>query len=140
MLRPLVVLCCCIAGGCISHEARVTPPTDGPCSVVVGTKVVDSFTKPVDEQGSLPRSIPVTAWRLDDKGALSRGDTLIETPLPWWQRFPADAVTDVVIPGTLTASASGTVALTPVPATDLAGLAERARAAGYAAPAGTRQP
>jgi hypothetical protein len=137
MRRLLVILGCLAASGCISHRARVSPPAGEPASALVGSRVIERFTAPVDEQGSLPRSIPVTAWRLDDQG-LFRGDTLVETPLPWWQRFPIDAVSDVVVPGTLTARAEGTPVLAPVPAGDPAALADHARAAGYAGPAGHR--
>lgn len=121
--------------GCISHRAQVTPPTDAPCSAAVGTHVVDEFTTPISDSGALPRSIPVTAWRKDDQGRLFRGDALIETPLPWWQRFPVDAVSDMLVPHTLVAEASGTVTLLPVPASSTADLAAHARSAGYAAPA-----
>jgi len=135
MIRLLIFIGCLALSGCISHRAHVTPPTDAPCSAAVGTHVVDDFATPISETGSLPRSIPVTAWRKDDQGHLFRGDAVVETPRPWWQRFPADAVSDMVIPYTMTAEASGSVTLLPVPASSSADLADHARSAGYAAPA-----
>jgi hypothetical protein len=140
MARLLLILCCLAAGGCISHEARVTPPEGAPVSAAVGTQVLDRFSAPIEERSPLPRSIPVTVWRQDEQGNLFRGDGLVETPLPWWQRFPADAVSDLVIPRTMTAEATGSATLHPVPATDPDGLAAHARAAGYAAPIAKASP
>lgn len=135
MLRSLTIVFCLVAGGCVSHVARALPPVDQSASAAVGSRIVDRFDEPIEERGSLPRSLPVTVWRLDPDGNLARGDSVIETPLPWWQRFPADAISDVMLPRTLTAAASGTPHMHPVPAGDALVLAEHARAAGYAAPA-----
>lgn len=140
MRRLLIIPCALLAGGCVSHRAQALPP-DGPTSsAVVGSRAIEPFTAPAEEQGSLPSSLPVTAWRTDEDGNLFRGDLVIETPLPWWQRFPADAVTDVVVPRTLEASRSGTPVLLPVPAADPVALTAHARTAGYAAPAKADQP
>lgn len=135
MSRPLTLLCCFALGGCVAHVARAVPPETGPTSAAVGTQVVDHFTAPIEERHALPRSLPVTLWSLDADGNLARGDLVIETPLPWWQRFPADVVSDMLLPGTLTAEASGTPTLQRVPHGDPTVLTEHARAAGYAAPA-----
>jgi len=135
MIRLPILIGCLAMSGCIAHRAEVTPPTDATCSAAIGTQIADPFSTPISDSGSLPRSLPVTAWRKDDQGHLFRGDALIETPTPWWQRFPADVVSDMLVPHTLTADASGSVVVLPVPASSAADLTARAQSAGYAAPA-----
>ena len=140
MPRLFVALCALAISGCVSHRAQVVPSIGVPCSAAIGTRVLEPFSAPADEQGSLPRSVPVTAWSRDDEGRLSRDDLLLETPLPWWQRFPVDALTDVAWPHDLEASCSATPHLVPVPASDPIVLTTNARAAGYAAPAKADHP
>lgn len=134
-------------GGCVSHVAQVRtvpqdrPPTssglhsDPPAqSAAIGTKVYAVQPPLVEERGAQPREIPISTWRRDDDGNVQRGEGVLRTPTPWWQRFPADVVSDVLWPATLVAEADLALPPTAVPASDPAALAERARSAGYAAP------
>ena len=81
--------------------------------------------------GSLPVDLPVSAWRREADGTLLRCETRVTTPLPWWQRFPADAVSDL-LPTTYAAAASTQVVLVPIPPFDEARFLAQARADGYA--------
>ena len=119
--------------GCVSHVARVDAPADGG-SAAIGTTVHEDMPPQVEERGAQPREIPVSTWRRDDEGNILRGEGVVRTPTPWWQRFPADVVSDVLIPTPVIASATVVVPTAPIPASDPVALAERARRAGYAAP------
>ncbi len=79
----------------------------------------------------LPIDLPVSAWRREADGSLARCETRVQTPLAWWQRFPADAVSDL-LPWTWTAAADGEVRLAVVPASAEADLLSSARRDGYA--------
>lgn len=119
--------------GCVSHVARIDAPADGG-SAAIGTTVHETMPPRVEERGAQPREIPISTWRRDDDGTLLRGEGVLRTPTPWWQRFPADVVSDVLIPTPMIASADLVVPTAPIPASDPVALAERARRAGYAAP------
>ncbi len=135
MLRPAAVILPLIlaAPSCVSHVARVhAAPNDG--SAAIGTRVHAEQPPLVEDSGAQPREIPISTWRRDDDGNVLRGEGLLRTPTPWWQRFPADVVSDVLWPTTLVAEADLALPPTSIPASDPAALAERARRAGYAAP------
>jgi hypothetical protein len=132
--------------GCVSHEARVVPPapasgaaTPAPSAGLVigsrrqsdpGTEAVFTDPQPLD--------LPVSAWRREEDGRLSRFEGRARSPLPWWQRFPADAAYDFW-PTTEVASATTTVVLAPVAEADAQQLADEAHRAGYARPAPDRR-
>lgn len=138
---PLLLLLLA-ASGCVSHVARVRTAeplaTDGgsapPASAAIGSAIHAEQPPLVEERGPQPREIPISTWRRDDEGNVARGEAVLRTPTPWWQRFPADLVSDVLVPTTLVVDAECAVPPVPVPAADPAALAERARRAGYAAP------
>ena len=85
--------------------------------------------------------MPVSAWRRDSAGVISRGELRVTTDLPWWQRFPADVVSDL-LPINAEVFASGTVTLAPVQPVDVVTLREQAARDGYARtkPTGTPTP
>lgn len=87
---------------------------------------------PLAAAGNLPQEIVLHAWRRDAEGLLWRGRAQVASPLPWWQRFPADLFSDFLYPGQLTISASTDLTLSPVPTTDAKALADLAAARGYA--------
>ena len=133
-----VFVACWVTTGCIDHQARVEPPArDEPGRPPTHTHIVSGSSFAVDPatthlvHGSLPIDVPVTAWRREADGTLLRCETRVTTPLPWWQRFPADVVTDLW-PSTFAATASTTVVLTPIPPFDEARFLAQARADGYA--------
>ena len=133
LLLPLLL----VATGCVSHVARVrsAPSADEvQPSAAIGSRVHGQQPPVVEERGAQPREIPISTWRRDDEGNVHRGEGLLRTATPWWQRFPADLVSDVLIPTTFTVEAETAVPPVPVPAVDPTALAERARRAGYAAP------
>ena len=147
-LTPLLLVLALGGAGCVSHVARVrpvepdrqdtigtpppvTPPTQ---SAAIGTTVYAVQPPLIEERGAQPREIPISTWRRDDDGNVLRGEGVLRTPTPWWQRFPADVVSDVLWPATLVVEADLALPPTLVPANDPAALAERARIAGYATP------
>jgi hypothetical protein len=127
------------ASGCIDHQARVEPPAPGepgrpPTQVISGTSLAIDPTTVHLVHGSLPIDLPVSAWRRESDGTLLRCEARVTTPLPWWQRFPADAVSDL-LPTTYAATASTPVVLAPLPPFDEVRFLAQARSDGYAAPA-----
>lgn len=147
-LTPVLLLLALGGAGCVSHVARVRtvepdrqdtlsspPPVSPPIqSAAIGSQVHTVQPPLVEERGAQPREIPVSTWRRDDEGNVQRGEAVLRTSTPWWQRFPADVVSDVLWPATLVVEADLELAPVPLPVSDPAALAERARQAGYAAP------
>jgi hypothetical protein len=130
-----------LCGGCVEHRTAVNPPLPAapapagePAAVtqmISGAKVIEQPHQAVTDASPLPIDLPVTVWRRDSDGSLSRSDLRVTTALPWWQRFPADIVTDLTpIDGEV--FASGTADLAPVPTADRRRLFEQAVRDGYA--------
>ncbi|MBA3686712.1 MAG: hypothetical protein H0W72_15930 [Planctomycetes bacterium] len=119
-------------GGCISHVARIDSPSTPPVQGVIGVSYLAPVPDVTQRAGPLPQDVPVSAWLIEDDG-LSRFEGRCRTPLPWWQRFPADLVSDL-LPGTYVSMATLTIAPTAVAPADPQALAAAAHAAGYAAP------
>ena len=129
--------------GCVQHQARVGAaqpplaapagdPGDKPTATTVITVSRIAVDPPATTATSMqPIDLPVSAWRREADGSLARCETRVQTPLSWWQRFPADAVSDL-LPWTWTADADGEVRLAVVPATPEADLLSAARRDGYA--------
>jgi hypothetical protein len=136
-MRALLPLLAVLASaGCVRHEAAVSAPP-APAGTIDAGAIVGggnaALPLAMTRAGHLPQDIGATAWYRDRDGALWRADGTATTALPWWQRFPADAVTSL-LPVTLTVPAA--TALTPVavPRQDGDTLTARARAAGYDLP------
>ena len=118
-----------LLGGCIEHRVAVSPPLPAapapagePAAItqmISGSKVVDEPNQPTTVSSPLPIDLPVSVWRRDSDGLLSRGEMRVTTALPWWQRFPADAFVDLA-PYDAQIFASGTATLIPVPQVDRA--------------------
>ncbi len=128
----LILFATSVTSGCISHVARIDAGS-APAEGVVGAKFLDPIPATTTSAGALPQDVPVSAWHVDEDGGLERFEGRCRTPLPWWQRFPADIVTDF-LPSEHVASATLVVAPTPVAPMDPAALAAAAHRAGYAAP------
>jgi len=99
--------------------------------VILGTSVRPASVEPAMFRGPLPQDVRVSAWRRDDDGTIRRGERHVTTPLPWWQRFPCDAFTDLS-PFDATARTDVTITLEPVQAVDEQALRDAARCDGYA--------
>jgi hypothetical protein len=138
---PALLGCLIATCGCVQHRTAVHPPTPAAPSptgepaavtqVIAGAKVVDEPKEPITSASPLPIDLPVSAWRRDSDGPLSRAELRVTTARPWWQRFPADAVSDLA-PIDAGVDASGTVELVPVPTVDRARLFADAERDGYA--------
>jgi hypothetical protein len=75
--------------------------------------------------------LPVTAWRRSAAGPLERADLRVQTALPWWQRFPADLVADL-LPIDAAVGTGTAVTLVTVPRADLEAFIAHAERDGYA--------
>jgi hypothetical protein len=137
----LVLVGAVMLGGCIEHRVAVSPPLPAapapagePAAItqlISGSKVIDEPNQPTTASSPLPIDLPVSVWRRDSDGLLSRGEMRVTTALPWWQRFPVDAFVDLS-PFDAEVFASGTATLTPVPKVDRARLFDQAAHDGYA--------
>ncbi len=130
-----------VSAGCVQHRTAVNPPVAAtpppagePAAVtqmVTGAKIINEPHQPVTNASPLPIDLPVSVWRRDSDGSLSRGELRVTTGLPWWQRFPADIVSDLT-PIDAEVFASGTATLTPVATADHNLLFDQAARDGYA--------
>jgi hypothetical protein len=137
----LLVLVGLAAVGCVEHRTAVNPPLPAApppagesatiTQLIAGAKVTDEPQAPVTEASPLPIDVPVSVWRRDSDGTLSRGEFRVTTARPWWQRFPADIVTDLTpIDGEV--FASDTATFTEVATVDRNDLYAQAERDGYA--------
>lgn len=112
--RPAAMLLCALSAiGCVQHRATITTigATDSTSISINGHQLPEDSITSVSTS-PLPISQHALAWHRDESGTLHWDATTIRTPLAWWQRFPADLVTDLV-PRTLTSAESATLVLTP---------------------------
>jgi hypothetical protein len=135
--------CCALAAtsGCVRHHATVTPPAaagvadDGqrpPSFLATGGATIErDRSTPIVASGPLPIDLAVTAWRRSTAGPLERADLRVQTALPWWQRFPADLVADL-LPIDAEVGTEATVTLVTVPRADLEAFVAHAERDGYA--------
>ena len=129
------------ATGCVEHRTAVNPPLPAAptpagesatiTQLIVGSKVTAEPHVPITEASPMPIDVPVSVWRRDSDGTLSRGDLRVTTARPWWQRFPADIVTDLT-PIDFEIFASGNATFTPVQTFDRVALYAQAANDGYA--------
>lgn len=144
-IAPTLVIVAAFAGlaatGCVEHRTAVNPPLPAApapagesatiTQLIVGSKVTDEPHVPITEASPMPIDVPVSVWRRDSDGTLSRGDLRVTTARPWWQRFPADIVTDLT-PIDFEIFSSGTATFTPVQTFDRVALYAQAANDGYA--------
>jgi hypothetical protein len=136
LLGSLMMAC-----GCVQHRTAVNPPLPAApppagepavtTQLIAGATVVSEPRQPLTHASPLPIDLPVSVWRRDSDGTLSRGELRVTTARPWWQRFPADIVSDLV-PVEAEVFASGTAGLTRVEVVDRAQLFAAAERDGYA--------
>ena len=131
---PLLIL-----AGCVEHETRVLAPV--PAAGVEGAVVVGSSRTSIppgapavtSDRSPLPRETVVSVWQRDSEGMISREDLVVQTALPWWQRFPCDYVSDL-LPIDARVTAEHAIAPRSITPRTRAGLDREAAAAGYAHP------
>lgn len=141
-LSGAAMLAACLLAGCDTHQVRIAPPQPAApgepgdigftISIIGGSQRKDPLSESLTTS-PLPLQVPVSCLRREADGTIVRYEGIVTTPLPWWQRFPADLVSDP-LPLTFTASAEATIVLAPVPAVDLGALVAQARRDGYARP------
>lgn len=123
-----LVLAATILTGCIEHRASLA---GGPSRHLVAADG-ERTDEGIARRGHLPQMIRASAWRRAEDGSLLRGEHVVRTPLPWWQRFPADLVSDVLVPITLSVERHEQVVLEPIAVYPADELERMARAHGYA--------
>jgi len=117
-----------VASGCVEHRLVVQPPADAKEVAVIESRRA-SDPLPADGvrlRDGLPLEFRASAWRRDETGGLWREELAIATDRPWWQRFPADMVSDALIPKAFIVEQRATIqleAVEPVPADHLRELA-----------------
>lgn len=126
--------------GCISHRAQLHPPDHGDQPRRVVAMAVDGrihgsadpiVESAIHKEGPLPLEIQATLWQRDQQGNLWRGDAQVQSPRPWWQRFPFDVVSDLA-PITFSASAASTITVQRVPSITISELNAAAARFGFA--------
>jgi hypothetical protein len=126
--------------GCVTHEVTVRQAPDAgdssamlpACSALIESRLEwewrgqtpDGKPAPASATVSdpLPIDLALTAWTYAPDGRFRRVELLLPTPRPWWQRFPADLVTDLCWPDTLVVSRTAVAApllIAPRTAADL---------------------
>ncbi|TVR45760.1 MAG: hypothetical protein EA402_03850 [Planctomycetota bacterium] len=129
-LLPLISL---LIGGCITHRASVSPPPAADGRVVasaIGGEIGQQIPGDVERSGAYPQELPASVWLRDAKGNLLRAEARVQTPKPWWQRFPFDAVTDL-LPVEFTVRAHAQLEAEPVPTMRIEELDAAAAAFGF---------
>jgi hypothetical protein len=127
--------------GGVEHRVAVTPPlpADPPpageeatgTTMIAGSRVVSEPRKAETAASPLPIDLPVSVWRRGSDGVIHRGEARITTPLPWWQRFPADIGADL-LPIDAHVSVASMMTLAPVEPIDRQRLVQQAAQDGYA--------
>ncbi len=127
----LAILAVMAQPGCIAHIARIQPAEHSleGAGLIAGSTSVDPAVGQTIRQ-PLPIDLPFSAWERE-AGVLARCEGRVTTPLPWWQRFPVDLVTDF-LPMTFEARAERQVTYVPVPARDDDSLFQEASKHGFA--------
>ena len=121
MVRIGAVLMCGLLGGCV--ERLVTVRSDPPGAMV---KLDD------EEVGPTPCEVGYTWYGTREISVELPGHRsvrrLVDLPPPWWQFFPLDLMTDVVVPFTIRDQVNLRCSLEPEPATreDATGVLKRA--------------
>jgi len=117
---------------CVEHRATLRPAAgDAAPQIVMPGHGPTILEDPLHARGSLPQALHGSAWYRRPDGSLERAELHVLSPRPWWQRFPADLFTDLLIPKRFTAVNERAVVTTPVTAMSMQELDERARQRGY---------
>ena len=137
----LALLTLLIVPGCIEHRVAVSPPlpadpppageTPATTVLIAGSRFQNEPDHPETFSSALPLDIPISVYRRESDGTITRGELRVTTELPWWQRFPVDAFVDLA-PVDATVDAVGMATLSPVPLYDRAAFISQAERDGYA--------
>lgn len=129
LLCAILVLPC---AGCLAHRAGVSAtgadPAAGRC--VVGNQVRDGAPAEA-RSGPLPHDLPATWILRGADGRLLSAHARAQSPLPWWQRFPADLAVDLW-PAEIGIDVAVVLVPQPISVRSAADITAEARAHGYA--------
>ena len=127
--------CAACLSSCIVHRATVKPVHDEGQQLVVSAmgNQIQAEAAPYHQESALPEEIPATLWLRDRDGNLLRGDVTVQTARPWWQRFPADIMTDL-LPFTFSVEEEQSLSAKPLEPMSREALDEAAQAFGFEQP------
>lgn len=136
MRSPVLILLCALPlAGCLVHEVRIEGQAPAAAAASPGRNAVLSAVRdgtPAEvRRGPLPFDVPAAWWLRDRDGHLLIGHVRALSPLPWWQRFPADLAVDLW-PAEVRVLTVATVRPTPVRERTAAEITAEAHAHGYA--------
>ncbi|MCS6970232.1 MAG: hypothetical protein RMM29_08135 [Planctomycetota bacterium] len=119
-------------GGCLTHTVRVEPADEAPRGgqAAVGTQV-QAGAPQLTRRSPLPHEVPVSWAVRDEAGRLGFAQAIVRSPLPWWQRFPADFFVDLW-PGEVEVECVHRLSPQPLVPRSHAEITAEARAHGYA--------
>lgn len=118
--------------GCLVHSARIDGAgADQAAGRSATAMAVRDGAPSLQRSGPLPYEIPAVWMLRDAEGRLNIGRATALSPLPWWQRFPADLAVDLW-PGDVTVATAVTVTPQPLIARSADDITAEARAHGYA--------
>ncbi len=138
---PLLIIG--LAGGCITHEVRARHraqiPEGQPVVMPIASALVEHtyhhrWNGRALRSDPLPVDMAISVWSYAPDGKLRRSDRLIVSPRPWWQRFPADFITDLLVPDTLYAVRLEVIEPTPQRPISREKLEREAAVAGFGDP------
>ncbi len=103
----LIMLFGCCLCSCIEHRAETqiqqVAQDETSKQLIIGSVnggPVEPLPQHILRSGGQAQHIRVLAWTRDPDGRLHRLQQDIRSPLVWWQRFPFDICSDVLLPGT----------------------------------------
>jgi hypothetical protein len=135
-MRSAAVAAVVLLSGCVEHRAVVAVPAPPEDALLAATTVSGrsaSTPSTVTTRSALPVAVDADLIERDGEGRIRRAVVRVATPTPWWQRFPADIVTDLT-PWTQPVTATAALVAMPVEPVPAADLTAAARSAGYARP------
>ena len=111
MKLPLIGLALIMLSACVEHRGTVSlevPPDDTLKIHVYKDGAEVKHLEPLSFQSPMPGEIHLDAWYRDASGHFHRSHERLQSPRPWWQRFPFDMASDALWPDTITVSAEST--------------------------------
>jgi hypothetical protein len=120
-------------GGCIEHRASACFEGElRQASGVVNGQMVETLGAEQSVSGHLPQRLLIHAWLRDADGTLRFIAVDNRSPLAWWQRFPADILSQCW-PGELRSQRPATISVRRPGLVEPTRLTALAHAAGYPA-------
>lgn len=121
------ILCLIFCTSCVRHSGRVHINDPSWTVLQDGIPIEGDATF----SSALPTETQVDAWFRDSEGHIHRAHVHLNSPKPWWQRFPADILSDLLCPGQLQVTAKATLIMQEASSYSKASLDRLAEIYGY---------